>query len=159
MFFFCFTFHYWIFLKVNLHCFIQFPLYRFFPTSQVSHKFDMLTWVKYFYPFLNGVCFSILLSTFNLLITELLDFFLFFLSLWSYLILINFLLCYKMKFLKPFKMYFFIILTSVYFFRLVIAIFFISIGFCLYNHVIKLTRFIELIQINNSNPQIFFLLL
>jgi hypothetical protein len=61
-FFFCFVFHYLVCLRVGLHYFIQFVLYKVILLLWLSYKFDMLTQVRFFHSFLKLiflVCFEL----------------------------------------------------------------------------------------------------
>jgi hypothetical protein len=61
-FFFSFVFHYLVCLRVGLHYFIQFVLYKIILLSWLSYKFGMLTRVRFFHSFLKLiflVCFKL----------------------------------------------------------------------------------------------------
>lgn len=119
-------------------------------TLQPGHEFDMLAWVKFFYLFCLIWFFSIRPSIFDLLIIELLIFYIFirishFHSIFTLLLNEIFEI-----FLRIFRGFFLIILTNIYFFISHCNFFFYCIGFVLYNHVIKITNFSQR-STNNIN--------
>jgi len=97
IFFSSFAFHYLVFLRVNLRCFIQ----------SLQCKFGMLTRVKFFCSFLKLIFFfqivlQHLLLTFAFLVIELQISFIF--SLYEVTLLsLNFSFCYQIRLLIPFK--------------------------------------------------------